>query len=174
LWGPTPAEGVLNYYDTGIPEVTGMTRTFYGLTLQSGISGTLYAYNAATGKLVWTYNGTSIGHESPYGGNYPLYFTAVCDGKIYLYSTEHTPTKPLWRGSYLRCINATDGTEIWKLLDWNKGLALADGCIVSANLYDNRIYCIGKGQTATTVEAPMTAITEGSSVVLQGTVTDQP
>jgi len=163
----------MNFYDTGMAELADMTRTYYGLTIQSGIAGTLYAYNATTGELVWTYNGTSIGHESPYGENYPLSFAGVCDGKIYLYTNEHTPTKPLLRGSYLRCINATDGTELWKLLDWKKGLSIADGCIVNANLYNKNIYCIGRGQTATTVEAPMTAIMEGSSVVIQGTVTDQ-
>ena len=173
LWGPTPAEGVMNFYDTGLSELADMTRTYYGLTIQSGIAGTLYAYNATTGKLVWTYNGTSIGHESPYGENYPLSFAGVCDGKIYLYTNEHTPTKPLFRGSYIRCINATDGTEMWKLLNWNKGLSIADGSIVNMNLYDNLIYCIGQGQTATTVTAPDTVQPLGTSVLLKGTVTDQ-
>jgi hypothetical protein len=40
-------------------------------------------------------------------------------------------------------------------------------------MYDNQIYCYGKGPSATTVEAPLAAITEGSSVVIRGTVTDQ-
>ena len=172
LWGPTPVEGVMNFYDTGLAELAVMTRTYYGLTIQSGIAGTLYAYNATTGKLVWTYNGTGIGHESPYGENYPLSFAGVCDGKIYLYTSEHTPTKPLFRGSYIRCINATDGTELWKLLDWNKGLSIADGYIVNANIYDNNIYCIGKGPSALTVDAPKTGVKYGDSLVISGTVTD--
>ena len=41
------------------------------------------------------------------------------------------------------------------------------------NCYDNQIYCIGKGPSGTTVEAPMTAVTAGDSVVIQGTVTDK-
>jgi hypothetical protein len=39
--------------------------------------------------------------------------------------------------------------------------------------YDNRIYAMGKGPSATTVDAPMTSVTAGSSVVIRGTVTDQ-
>jgi outer membrane protein assembly factor BamB len=174
LWGPTPQENVMGYYDTGLAELASQTRTFYGMTMQSGLTGTLYSYNASTGKLLWTYNATGVGHESPYGENYPLFFAAVGDGKIYLYTNEHTPTKPLLRGSYLRCINATDGTEIWKLQNWVKGqgLSLADGYIVNSNYYDNNIYCIGKGPSALTVDAPKTGIKYGDSLVISGTITD--
>jgi hypothetical protein len=41
------------------------------------------------------------------------------------------------------------------------------------NAYDNQIYAYAPGLSATTVEAPSTAITEGSSLVIRGTVTDQ-
>jgi hypothetical protein len=51
--------------------------------------------------------------------------------------------------------------------------AIADGYLVTSNVYDNRIYCFGKGKTAITVEAPLTAISLGSSVLFRGTVTDQ-
>ena len=47
-------------------------------------------------------------------------------------------------------------------------MAVADGYLVYLNLYDMQIYCIGKGPSATTVEAPMTAITAGDSVVIRG------
>jgi len=166
LWGPTPAEGAMNFYGIG-------SAAYYGKILSAGYSGTLYAYDAKTGKLLWTYNATAPGHESAYGENMPLSITAVCDGKVYVHSTEHSPTKPLWRASYLRCLNITDGTELWKLLDFNMGAAIADGYIVTGNQYDNLVYCIGKGPSATTVDAPMTAIPATSSVVLRGTVTDQ-
>jgi len=53
------------------------------------------------------------------------------------------------------------------------GTVIADGYVVSLNAYDNRIYCYGKGPSATTVEAPMTAVPLGDSVVIRGTVTDQ-
>jgi hypothetical protein len=166
LWGPTPAPfDYLDYYGVG-------TDMYYGKVLSCGYGGTLYAYDAQTGALVWNYNDTAPAYESPYGDNYPLSIGAVCDGKVYLYSTEHSPTKPLWR-PYLICLNITDGTEIWKLLDYNMGLGIADGHIVTASQFDNNIYCIGKGPSATTVDAPMTAVTAGSDVVIRGTVTDQ-
>ena len=148
--------------------------TYYGKYLiATGYTGTLYCYNPLTGDLLWTYNATSVGRESPYGENYPLSITFVADGKVFLHSTEHSPTKPLWRGSYLRCINITDGTEMWKLLDFNMGAGIASGYIVTGNLYDNNIYCIGKGPSKLTVQAPMTGITAGNSAVISGTVTDQ-
>jgi outer membrane protein assembly factor BamB len=167
LWGPTAPEGAMNYYGMG-------QNTYYGkYMLSAGYSGTLYCYDPLTGDLMWTYNATSVGPESPYGENYPISITFVADGKVFLHSTEHSPTKPLWRGSYLRCINITDGTEMWKLLDFNMGAGIASGYIVTGNLYDNNIYCIGKGPSKLTVQAPMTGITAGNSVVISGTVTDQ-
>jgi hypothetical protein len=50
---------------------------------------------------------------------------------------------------------------------------ISDGSLVTANSYDNVIYCFGRGSTATTVTAPMTSIRAGDAVVIQGTVTDQ-
>ena len=53
------------------------------------------------------------------------------------------------------------------------GHAMADGYLVAHNMYDNQVYIIGKGRSATTISAPATVQTLGSSVLLQGTVTDQ-
>jgi hypothetical protein len=52
------------------------------------------------------------------------------------------------------------------------GFAIADGYFTYLNLYDHKIYTIGKGPSATTVDAPTAAITQGSSIVIRGTVTD--
>jgi hypothetical protein len=49
---------------------------------------------------------------------------------------------------------------------------VADGYFVYLNCYDMQVYCVGKGSSSTTVEAPMAAITLGSSLVIRGTVTD--
>jgi hypothetical protein len=114
----------------------------------------------------------NIGEESPYG-NYPMIIGAVADGKIYTYTSEHSFTHPLYRGPNLRCINATDGKEIWSILDFGGGLGIADGRLVSSNSMDNEIYCYGRGPSATTISAPQIIPTLGSSVMLTGTVTDQ-
>ena len=170
LWGPTAPEGTFNYYGMG-------QNTYYGkYLLSTGYTGTVYCYDPLNGDLMWTYNATSVGTESPYGENYPLSISAVVDGKVYLQSTEHSPTKPLWRGSYLRCINITDGTEMWKLLDYlgfgSASNAFADGYIVTSSTYDNNIYCIGKVPSAATITASPEVSVHGNSVLIKGTVTD--
>jgi hypothetical protein len=173
LWesAPEPQE---NYY-------TMQTNYYQGLLLATGFSGVMLAYNITTGKIVWNYTARNVGFESPYG-NYPINIFALCDGKIYTLTGEHSVSQPIWRGPNMRCINATDGTEIWKLMNFgaNGGASLgglyefmADGKVVGLNLYDMSIYCVGKGPSTTTVSAPQTVPALGSSVMLTGTVTDQ-
>ena len=75
-------------------------------------------------------------------------------------------------------INVTDGTLIWKLSNYMMFIgtppAIADSYLVTASDYDNLIYCIGPGPSATTVQAPAGCLpTLGSSVMITGTVTDQ-
>jgi hypothetical protein len=78
------------------------------------------------------------------------------------------------RGCRQYCLDADTGEELWSIAFANGGgKAIADGTLVAGNEYDEITYAFDKGQTATTVEAPMTAITAGDSVVIQGTVTDQ-
>jgi hypothetical protein len=52
------------------------------------------------------------------------------------------------------------------------GVAIADGILINSNSMDNMIYAHGKGLSATTVSAPQTYPTLGSSVMITGTVTD--
>jgi len=111
LWGPLAPFSQEDFWSRS-------SNMYYGKVLACGsYSGILAAYDAKTGKLLWTYNATAPGHESAYGENMPLSISAVADGKVYLTSSEHSPTKPLWRASYVRCVNITDGKELWKLLD---------------------------------------------------------
>jgi hypothetical protein len=79
----------------------------------------------------------------------------------------------------IRCLDAYTGKEIWTLDGWGSGeqgkaadFAVADGYMVYLNGYDMQIYCVGKGPSAMTIDAPMTAITQGSSLVIRGTITD--
>jgi hypothetical protein len=182
LWGPTIQKTPIGFYATGGGSGLESSQgyVYYGIYLAmdpSNYDGQIYAYNATTGTLLWIYNATAPGHESPYGDNMPLMLGAVCDGKVYVYSSEHSPSKPLWRASYLRCINITDGTELWKLLNYHDGtggtFGIADGYIVGSSQYDNLIYCIGKGPSATTVTASPKVSANGDSVLVEGTVTDQ-
>jgi hypothetical protein len=171
LWGPSDPESSGNFY--------GMYSNIYdGKLLSCGYGGELVAYEIRTGDVEWKYTASQEGWESPYG-NYPIGITCIADGKIYLTSSEHSPTQPLWRGSYIRCIDAETGEELWKINNWGAGMGpgdgavIADGYLLSLNLYDNRIYCYGKGPSETAVTGPDTSIPLGNPVLLKGTVTDQ-
>jgi hypothetical protein len=170
LWGPTESESPLNYY--------GMSSNIYdGKLLSCGYGGELIAYDIRTGDILWTYTAENVGFESPYG-NYPTGIVFIADSKIYLTSSEHSPTQPLWRGPNLRCIDAETGDEVWKTLFWGAGMGsgtgavIADGYIVGLNFYDNQLYCFGKGPSATTVTGPETSIPLGEEVLIKGTVID--
>jgi hypothetical protein len=174
LWASAP-ESQMQFYGLSTADDTGI---YQGKFFSYGYGGQVTAYNITTGKVVWIYNATNVGFESPYG-NYPVGIACACDGKLYLTTSEHSPTQPLFRGSDIRCINATDGTEIWKVLHWSAGMAagvgvyIADGFLVSLNSYDNQLYCYGKGPSATTVSASPEISVHGNSVLIKGTVTDQ-
>ncbi|MCW4018756.1 MAG: PQQ-binding-like beta-propeller repeat protein [Candidatus Bathyarchaeota archaeon] len=171
-WGPTatpPPNEQFYYYSQ-------RAAVYDGVLLVTGqYAGTMYAYDATSGQELWVYRASSApyGFESNYGENMPLSVGAVCDGMVYVYSTEHSPTNPLWRQSYVRGISLDTGEEVWKLACFSQGLSLADGYLISASQYDNLIYCIGKGPSATTVSTPEVSIPLGAKVLIQGAVTDE-
>jgi outer membrane protein assembly factor BamB len=173
LWITEP-EPDMNYYSQQV-------NYYNGLLLTSGYGGVVIAYNITTGKQVWNYTAVNVGFESPYG-NYPINIFAIADGKIYTLTGEHSITQPMWRGPNIRCINASNGAEIWKVMGFgaNGGahltgmyMQMADGKVLGLSYFDNKIYCIGKGSSATTVSAPQTVPSLGSSLMITGTVTDQ-
>jgi hypothetical protein len=173
LW-TSPPEPDNNYYST-------QYNYYKGMLLTSGYGGVVIAYNITTGQQAWNFTALNVGFESPYG-NYPINIFAICDGKIYTLTGEHSVTQPMWRGPNIRCINAADGTEIWNLLGFGADggahltgqyMQMGDGKVVGLNYFDNQIYCIGAGPSATTVSAPQVVPALGSSVMITGTVTDQ-
>jgi hypothetical protein len=172
LWGPTEPGPQMNFYGVS-------TNIYEGKVLSHGYGGVILAYDIQTGELLWNYTASQIGYESPYG-YYPCGIAVVADGKLYLTSSEHSPTQPLWRGSYLRCINASDGVELWKIQFWGAKMSptesdvfIADGLIVGLNYYDMQIYCLGKGPSTTTVTASPEISTHGENVLIKGIVSDQ-
>jgi hypothetical protein len=149
--------------------------TAYGKYYLTGYSGKVYCYNLTTGKKLWEYFDGSSGLETPYG-HWPFYSgLLIADGKVFASNGEHSPSTPLWRGEKLHVINATTGAPLWNLTGWfiSHGNIVVDGYFVGLNGYDNQLYCIGKGPSATTVTAPLTTITRGQSVMITGSVTDQ-
>ena len=171
LWGPTePYPNAWGYhlsYD-GIAA--------YGMFYQTDFAGYLHAYSLATGEEEWQFWTGESGYETPYGIYNLQHVECVADGKVYV-EGGHTYSPPLYRGAHLFCINATTGEEIWKIPSFTMSnsadAAIADGILLDPNGYDNQLYAYGKGQSATTVEASPKISTLGSSVLVEGTVTDQ-
>jgi hypothetical protein len=167
LWKSQP-ENQYEYY--GISQVV-----YNHMLIGSGqYGGQLFAYDIRTGKLLWNYTSTNVGVESPYG-NYPMSIAAI-DGYnnvLYTITSEHHNIQPMYRGPNLRCINASNGQEVWKILDFGSGVSIADGILVKGDNLDNMIYAYGKGPSATTVTCSQDVSTQGSMAMLKGTVTDQ-
>ncbi|MCW4006084.1 MAG: PQQ-binding-like beta-propeller repeat protein [Candidatus Bathyarchaeota archaeon] len=179
LWGPVGDTRDFNYYGTVGMGGTGQAGfAAYGNLYTSGYGGELFCYDSQTGNLVWKYNNTNSGTETPWG-LYPLFIGAIADGKVYCYSTEHSPNTPLYKGEKVRCINATSGDEIWTLMSWagvgsfgSEGFPVADGYMMYLNHYDAQIYTLGKGPSATTIEVSPKAADSGATILIEGTVTD--
>ncbi len=165
LWGPSAPEAQFNYY--------GMSDNIYRGKLYSyGYSGILLAYDIKTGEVLWNWTAPSEGLGETWYPYSPLSLSCIADGKLYLYSTEHSPSMPLRRDAHTWCVDAETGKLLWKIQHWG-ALKLADGYLVGSSLFDNQIYCYGKGPSATTVTAPQTVPSLGSSAMITGTVTDQ-
>ena len=181
IWGPTPSQETFDYYGQPGPSQP-YGQVAYGKLYSSGYGGTVYCYDLTNGDTLWTYgnggpgNSTRAGTNTPYGV-YPTYINAIGNGIIYLVSTEHTIETPIYKGALARAINATDGTEIWTLSDYTgefiaMSYAIADGYATFFNGYDNQIYVVGKGPSATTVTASPKVSVDGDTVLVEGTVID--
>jgi outer membrane protein assembly factor BamB len=177
LWGPTGTSRAWDYFSPN-----GFVA--YGKLYSSGFGGILSCYDTKTGNLLWTYgnggegNSTFSGHEAPYG-NYPLFVGAIADNKLYMFTSEHSPNAPEYKGALVRCLDAETGKEIWTTLSWanpgsftSSGFEIADGFLIYLNTYDMQIYNIGKGPSSTTLSIQNDVIIQGNSILLKGTVTD--
>jgi len=176
VWGPTTpytnAFGMYTSSTVGLGDEN--PNIAYGNLYSVGYDGMIHAYNLTNGNNEWNWYDGSAGFESPYGQN-PLGSGTfdIADGKVYAATGEHSPPSPLFRGAQIYCVDANTGTEVWSLLGWWQCPTIADGVLTAFNNYDGLIYGIGKGLSATTVQAPLTGVTAGSTVSITGTVTDQ-
>lgn len=158
------------------------TRCGYGNFYFCGYGGILYCYDDATGKLKWIYGNGGEGNNTASGlvtawGHYPIFPTCLADGKIYLATTEHSPDSPYYKGALVRCVNATDGTEIWTGEGWGTGMdatydIAADGYYAYFNGYDQKVYVIGKGPSETSINIQNNVLTIGNNVLIEGSVLD--
>jgi hypothetical protein len=136
--------------------------------------GTTAALSLATGQLVW--HNTAI-PSTEYTNNVVPYVSGMLmvGGNIYGYAGYSLgyQINPIPRFAMLTCVNATTGDITYTLNGGVLPIAAADGYVLGMGINDGNFYCIGKGQTSTTVSAPQTAITAGTTVIISGTVLDQ-
>jgi len=143
-----------------------------------GEGGVIYAYDVTNGNLLWSTAPESMGNTG-YWADVPKSISAVANGELLWYGTEHSPSSVLEPGFKIGAISAKTGQPMWDIKFWDGGggigsntMAIADGFVVALNSYDNQIYAFSRGPSATTVETPLAGVTQGSSLTVQGTVTD--
>jgi hypothetical protein len=172
LWGPTePIVYLDQYFGDG-------RWIAYGRFYSVGVGGIAYCYNVTTGELLWTYEAADPYTEFLFSSNWWLEPMFVTDGKIYLGHAEHSANQPLPRGAPFICLNATTGEVIWRAdglfrqTHWGGLAIIGDSIIATQDTYDQRVYAIGKGPSATTVGAAPKVLVYGDSTLVEGMVTD--
>jgi outer membrane protein assembly factor BamB len=144
----------------------------------TGVSGIVYCYDVHTGELLWKYHATDTYSEILWANDWWNNVLFITDGKVYLGHEEHSPIDPRPRGAPFICLNATTGEEIFRAdglfrqTHWGGPAIIGDSIIATMDTYDQRVYAIGKGPSATTVSIQNDVITHGSSVLVKGMVTD--
>jgi outer membrane protein assembly factor BamB len=175
MWGPTESQ----YYLDSLDDTGSAARAIaYGRLYCASVSGIVYCYNATTGDRLWEYDVDDPYTEILWANNWWQKPVFISEGKIYCGHTEHSANQPLPRGAPFICLNATTGDVIWRAnglfrqTRWGGRAIMGDSVIATMDTYDQRVYAIGKGPSATTVTAGPEVSVEGSSVLLKGMVTD--
>jgi len=179
IWGPTPRQYYLDYAEDTIAESKAIA---YGRLYHASVGGILYCYDIKTGALLWTYEATDYYSEFLFSNNWWIKPLFITDGKIYVAHLEHSPIDPRPRGGPFVCLNATtdnpNGEVIFRIdgafrsTRWGGRAIIGDSIIATMDTYDLRVYAIGKGPSTTTVTASPKVATQGTSVLIEGTVMD--
>ena len=172
LWGPTsPAD--TNPWDTDARDATSDGSAVY---IQG--AGSVGAYNLTNGNLLWTYTPPPAGVQTPTSDYLieQLYSLTLGGGELFV-GTGLSHGDPLYDGSQIIALNATNGKVIWTINGFmaqghTGGNAIADGYFVTFNGYDNQIYSFGQGPSKTTVNAPDIGVTTSTPITITGTVMD--
>ena len=176
LWTISEPIAMLGHLTGGPPGENGYI--VYGKLICGTMSGVIQAFDVTNGELVWTYNAVDPYMQVLWSNNFPVGHLIATDGKIYIANLEHSVNQPLPRGGPFICLNATTGEEIWRAdgmfrqTVWGGRAVIGDSIIATMDTYDQRVYAIGKGPSATTVMASPKVSMEGNSVLVEGMVTD--
>ena len=171
LWGPSEPDNYLNMFDR-------ISTINYGKLISSGAGGEIRCYDAKTGELLWDYIVDDPYTEFTIGNHWWMQQLFIADGKVYLGQVEHSGNQPLPRDAPFMCIDIETGNVVFRMNGglrqtcWGGKAMIADSIIACMNTYDQRVYGVGKGPSQTTVNASPKVSIEGSSVIIEGTVTD--
>ena len=172
IWGPSEAQSSMDMYSM---RSSGAGKIAYGKLFSAGWGGILYAYDVKTGNSLWMSPLNPAGTEAPYT-YWPVGSGAgvsIADHKVFVTTGEHSVTQPMFRDWSIYCFDTETGKNLWNTTGLMGTIAIADGYAVGLDTMDMQIYSYGKGQTATTVTASPKVTTQGSVVLIEGTVTDQ-
>ncbi len=186
LWGPTESQIYLDAYQITAasqgPDTSwwagGSVATADGILYSASIGGIVYAYDVTSGEPLWTYEASDPYNEILWNNNWPMRVLFITDGKLYVGHDEHSPIDPKPRGAPFICLNATTGEEIFRAnglfrqTEAGSRAIIGDSIIATVDSYDERIYAIGKGPSETTVTINNNVVSQGSSILLEGTVMD--
>jgi len=173
-WGPTEPQYYLDY----LGGLAIRNALYNGMLISAQYSGVVYAYDMETGDRLWTYDANDPYSEILWANNWPMRVVFFSDGKIYLTHSEHSPIDPKPRGAPFICLDALTGEEVWRIdgafrgTDWGGNAILGDSIIATYDTYDQQVYAIGKGPSLTTVSAAPKIIPQGTSLIIEGMVTD--
>ena len=147
-----------------------------------GYGGGVMSWNLTTGKVNWVCQTSTFNGGNVLGGGNPLRNAPVSSASV-LYTANQIKTdfQPIWQNQGTYAINLTSGEQLWKLDIGPSGessggsgthIGVAEGYLVTFGGYTNSWYVIGRGPSKTTVDATP-EVTQGSPLVISGTVMDQ-
>ncbi|MGD9131207.1 MAG: PQQ-binding-like beta-propeller repeat protein [Candidatus Bathyarchaeota archaeon] len=177
MWGPAEPEYYMNYYgwtEFGERPVLIADGKFYS----TGAGGIVYCYDLTDGDVLWTYAADDPYQEYLFANQWWEWLLFITDGKVYLNHLEHSAIEPMPRGAPFLCLNATDGSLIWRAdglfrgMLWGGHAIIGDSVIATVDSYDQRVYAIGKGPSQTTVWIQDDVVNQGDSIMIKGRVTD--
>jgi hypothetical protein len=137
--------------------------------------GTMAALSLTTGQIVW--HNFETANSTEYTNNVVPFYSGIvmAGGNIYAYAA-YSPIyelDPVPRQAMLVCVNATTGNVTYTLNGAVYPYAAADGYIVGLGRFDGNLYCVGKGQTSTSVVIQNDVVANGATALIKGNVLDQ-
>jgi len=174
LWGPSESQ---HYTDNwGYSSSNSWDNIYDGKYFSGSYGGQVWCRDVQTGVTLWVYDVTDHYAENLHNNKWRFRPAFFADGKLYIENTEHNPFDPQHRQAPFVAINITTGEEVFRMpyrcSEWSSTMIIGDSIIATFNTYDERVYAIGKGPSAVSVEAPLTSVSLGDSLVLRGRVTD--